>query len=53
MHQAQVAGPAQGQQILQFVSAQSGPKDDVVGLDTQGTPATLRILAAIAVSTAD
>jgi hypothetical protein len=46
----QVARPAQGQQILQFVSAQFGPKDDVVGFDTQGTPATLWILATIAVS---
>jgi hypothetical protein len=35
MDQTQVARPAQGQQILQFVSAQFGPKDDVVGFDPQ------------------
>jgi hypothetical protein len=35
MDQTQVAGPAQGQQIPEFVAALFGPIDDVVGLDPQ------------------
>jgi tetrahydromethanopterin S-methyltransferase subunit H len=35
MDQAQVTGPAQVQQILQFVASLFGPIDDVVGLYLQ------------------
>jgi hypothetical protein len=53
MDQAQVTRPAQCQQIPQLVASLFGPIDNVGGLDTQGTPAALWILAAIAVSIVD